>query len=1281
MIFDENGKAADYVFLEVNNAFENLTGLQSQNIIQKKVTEVIPGIKNSDFNWIRFYGDVVKNGEPKEFEQYSPPLKKWYRGEVHPADRNQFWVTFIDITKEKILSDTSDLYFKEKDIRKRYQVICDNLLSISNAKYASLNIFDDNEKDFTTVALAGIKKNIAKACQIAGIQFTGKKWEHDPRREALLKKNQLTRFKRLRDLTQGVIPDMMTHTLEITFGLGEISILKIMEGDKLLGDFTIIMNKGELFQHNNEIKLFANQVGMIIAREKSEQLLNNFFDISIDLLCIADTGGNFIRLNEAWEKLLGYDLPTLSAKNFMDLVHPEDVSATQEMVKKLADQRRVTDFTNRYLAQDGTYKYIQWNWQSSGKHVYASARDITDKVHFEETLKSSEKRYRSLFNQSNDAVFIIGLDEKHVAANLTGTRLLGYDQDEMLKLSISDLSAEYSESEKIFNRLLEGETISPYERKMKHKNGQIIDVEINAELIRDINGKPLHVQSVMRDIRERKKIEQQLIKSDLLLKKLSRQVPGVIYQYQYHTDTGKNYFPFASENIYDIYEVLPEDVKEDASAVLSKLHPDDHDHVIESISESAKTLNNWEYEYRVILSRGIRWLHGIAHPEKQHDGSVLWHGFITDITDKKNAQIELHRIREQFQLAVEGSNDGIWDWDLVTDELFLSPRYKNMIGYEDHELENKFATFKDRVHPDDMKKVFDTLELYFEKQIITFEVEFRFRHRNNNYIWVLGRGKALREPTGKPYRMAGSHTDITSRKMMEEAVIESQEQLESVLQSQKELICRFKSDTTLTFVNQSYADFFGKKPMDLIGYPWLKLIPGKDHKDIKDHLQKLRKNHRKIVTYQHEVFDKEGKRKWMEWTDYVIRDKDRNFIEFQSVGQDITDRIEREKLEKEVEISKNSLKFKQNFLASMSHEMRTPLIGVKGIAQLLYKTTLSGKQKELVDILDQSAGNLSEIIDQVLDYSRIESGKLQLNPQLHKIKDLMKHAKSFFSNICKKPIRFISDYDTQLPEYASFDKKSINQVINNLFINSVKFTNEGQIGITLKKENQPAEFKENEILIRIEVSDTGIGIRPERQENIFSPFSQVHEIDTENYHGIGLGLSICREIVELHGGEIGLSSIPDKGTTIWFTFKAIGKDTSENGSISSVENGQNNPVHLKILFVEDRKTTQKIVKLMLNSMGHKVSVADNGQQAVNNFNPNDFDLILMDIQMPVMDGITTTRVIKQNFKKSPPIVGLSANAFEGAREKYMELGMDEYLTKPLAENEFNRILQILFTHP
>lgn len=1283
LIMDETGQPTDYVFLEVNQAFEKLTGLKSKTIINKRVTKVIPGIKNNDFDWISFYGDVVKKGEPKEFEQYSQPFQKWYKGEAHPGDENEFSCIFIDITKEKIIANTSDVFFKEKDIGKRFQIICDNLLAICNAKYASLNIFDDNGKDFTTVALSGVQKNIVKACQIAGINFTGKKWEYDPKRENLLRKNLLTRFEKLRHLTHGVLPDMVSGSLEMSFGLGEVSILKIMEGEKLLGDFTIIMNKGETLHYNNALKLFTDQVGLIIAKVKSEQLLNNFFDVSIDLLCITDTDGNFIRLNKTWEKLLGYNLRVLEGKKFFDFVHPEDVSATQEMTKKLANQENVTDFVNRFLAHDGSYKYLQWSSHASGKHIYASARDITEKVYFEESLKSSEKRYKSLFNQSNDAVFILDLNGNHVAANLTGTKMLGYSQEEILKLSINDLSAEYTDSDNIFNRLLEGEVIAPYERKIRHKNGSIIDVEINAELIRDVNGKPLHIQSVIRNISERKKIEQQLIKRDLLLKKLSRQIPGVIYQYQYHTDTGKNYFPFASENIYDIYEVHPEDVKEDASLVLSKLHPDDHDHVVDSIITSAKTLKNWEYEYRVILSKGVRWLQGIAHPEKQHDGSVMWHGFITDITDKKNAQIQLHKTREQFQLAIEGSNDGIWDWDLESNELFLSPRYKKMIGYEDHELQNQFGTFEERIHPDDKKHVFDTLELYFENKSLTFELEFRFRHRNNNYIWVLGRGKALRNADGKPYRMAGSHTDITSRKMMEETLVESQEQLESVLQSQKELICRFAYDTTLTFVNQSYADFFGKKPVELLGTPWLKLIPDKAHQHVLKHLKELKNDHKNHLTYQNEVFDKEGKRKWMEWTDYVIRDKSGNFIEFQSVGHDISDRIEREKLEKEIEISKNSLKFKQNFLASMSHEMRTPLIGVKGIAQLLNKTTLTGKQKELIDILDQSAENLSEIIDQVLDYSRIESGKLQLNLQKHKTEDLLKHANSFFSNICDKPIRFIPAYDSKLPGHISMDNKRINQVINNLLINAVKFTKAGEVGVTIKKEAPLSASKTNEVCVRVEVSDTGIGIRPERQKNIFSPFSQVHEIDTENYQGIGLGLSICKEIVELHGGKIGLSSTPDEGTTVWFTFKTIAEPAPGNAKVPAEEKETKRKTHLKILFVEDRKTTQKIVKLMLNSMGHKVSIADNGQQALHNFNPTDFDLILMDIQMPVMDGITATRLIKQTFGQSPPIVGLSANAFEGAREKYMDSGMDEYLTKPLVESEFNKVIRYLLPeqHP
>jgi PAS domain S-box-containing protein len=519
-----------------------------------------------------------------------------------------------------------------------------------------------------------------------------------------------------------------------------------------------------------------------------------------------------------------------------------------------------------------------------------------------------------------------------------------------------------------------------------------------------------------------------------------------------------------------------------------------------------------------------------------------------------------------------------------------------------------------------------------------------------------------------------SFVDISDKKKAEEALKRNQELLQSVLQSQKELICRFHTDTTLTYVNQSYARFFGMKPNEMIGKRWLDLVPGNNHESIKKHLKNLIKKGANHIVFEHEVRLDNGTNRWVQWTDYVVRDQNGKFLEFQSVGNDVTDLKEREKLEKEVEISRNTLRFKQNFLASMSHEMRTPLTGIMGTTQLLEKTSLSENQQDFVSILKQSSENLSAIIDQVLDYSRLEAGNIQLHLDNHTLFDIEKKSSQLFDSLCNKPVVFKTYIDPSIPRLLKYDKKRILQNINNLLINAIKFTEQGEVSLRITKKRGGNNNPES-LILKVEMSDTGIGIRDEKKQTIFSPFSQVHQIESENYSGIGLGLAICKEIAELHGGETGITSKPGKGTKVWFTFKALLSEyfQEEQNSMTAKQ-----PKELNILFIEDNRTTQKLVKLMLNGLGYRVSLADNGKDALSNFNLTDFDLVLMDIQMPVMDGITATKAIKTKYKNPPVIIGLSANAFEGAREKYISLGMDEFLEKPFNTEDFQKIVHSLF---
>jgi CheY-like chemotaxis protein/nitrogen-specific signal transduction histidine kinase len=377
----------------------------------------------------------------------------------------------------------------------------------------------------------------------------------------------------------------------------------------------------------------------------------------------------------------------------------------------------------------------------------------------------------------------------------------------------------------------------------------------------------------------------------------------------------------------------------------------------------------------------------------------------------------------------------------------------------------------------------------------------------------------------------------------------------------------------------------------------------------------------------------------------------------------------------QLNLANEAIKFKQSFLANISHEMRTPLTGILGIIDLMHQTELNAIQFEYITTLKNSSDNLKEIINQVLDYSKIEAGKIRLKPTLFSVKSTLEEIFVVHKAHVNPLVDFSIQTDHKLPEFVYADQNRIIQVVNNLLFNALKFTSNGSV--ELNSQLVSADASGEHVVIKISISDTGMGIPDEMKKKLFVPFSQIDNNDSRSFEGTGLGLSICKQLVMLLGGEIGVESEYMNGSTFWFTFPAqIGTPAAkikENGNTNS-DGNLKHPLHLKILFAEDKQVNQKVIGLLLNSMGHEVTIAVNGEQAISLYEGGKFDLILMDIQMPVMDGITATRKLKEMYEFLPPIVGLSANAFEGDRDKYMVLGLDEYLTKPFNKEEFIELI-------
>ena len=362
-------------------------------------------------------------------------------------------------------------------------------------------------------------------------------------------------------------------------------------------------------------------------------------------------------------------------------------------------------------------------------------------------------------------------------------------------------------------------------------------------------------------------------------------------------------------------------------------------------------------------------------------------------------------------------------------------------------------------------------------------------------------------------------------------------------------------------------------------------------------------------------------------------------------------------------------KFKQDFLANMSHEIRTPMVGVIGMIDLLYKnTTLNDLQKEYVSTIHKSSLNLLDILNQILDLSKIESGKFNLFPTNINFKNLIRQNIDLFSaTSAAKEIKLIFTYSEKLPENIMGDSNRLTQVISNLIGNAIKFTQKGEIHIKTSIVSE----KDNELTIKVEVIDSGIGIQKKDQETLFMRYSQFNEASIIAGEGSGLGLTICKKLVNLMQGELGVESELGKGSNFWFTFNTNRINTSTITEEQISQNLVPQKYNLHVLLVEDSETSILVSKQILKYLGCTTDIAKSGKQALHMFKEDLYDLILMDINLPELDGVQTCNHIRASHKNVPPIIALSSNALPGDAERYIAKGLDDYITKPFTTEILN----------